>query len=109
MDLGLHLTAAQNAVESGIYTVWERLSTGRLKIVRSLANLRKELRLYRRDEHGHVVKKDDHLCDDLRYLCMSGADVAKPVPVEAAVELDMWGKPVPTGAPRQVGRGTWMG
>jgi phage terminase large subunit-like protein len=84
LDLGLKLDPAENAVESGLYQVWERLSSGRLKVFRSLSNLRKELRLYRRDEKGHIVKKDDHACDALRYLVVSGKDVAKPVPVPKA-------------------------
>ena len=36
-----------------------------------------ELRGYIRDEKGRVVKTDDHGCDAMRYLCMSGKDVAK--------------------------------
>ncbi|MDX1555812.1 MAG: terminase family protein [Xanthomonadales bacterium] len=79
-DLGLRLTAAVNTVEAGIYQVWERLSTGRLKVFSSLANWRKEAKLYRRDEKGNVVKKDDHLMDDTRYLILSGGEVATPVP-----------------------------
>lgn len=80
-DYGLILTTANNAVEAGIYQVWERLSSGRLKVFRSLSNLRKELRLYRRDEKGRIVKVDDHLADCLRYLVASGAEVSLPVPV----------------------------
>ena len=33
--------------------------------------------VYIRDEKGRVVKTDDHACDAMRYLCMSGKDVAK--------------------------------
>jgi len=77
VDLGLHLTEAQNAVEAGLYKVWELLSTGRLKVCRSLSNWRKECRLYRRDERGNIVKKDDHLMDAMRYLVMSGGEVAR--------------------------------
>jgi phage terminase large subunit-like protein len=80
-DLGLELTEAINAVEAGIYDVWERLSTGRLKVCKSLTNWRKEVRLYRRDAKGRIVKQDDHLMDDTRYLILSGGAVAKQVPV----------------------------
>ena len=38
-DLGLHLSPADNAVESGIYDVWERRSTGRLKVSTRPGNL----------------------------------------------------------------------
>jgi len=85
-DLGLKLTEAKNAREAGIYSVWERLSTGRLKVFKSLSNWRKEARLYRRDEKGQVVKVNDHLMDDTRYLILSAKDVAKPVPVEPGPE-----------------------
>jgi phage terminase large subunit-like protein len=79
--LGLRLTPAKNAVEAGLYEVWERLSTGRLKIMRSCLPLIQEMRLYRRDEQGRVVKVNDHLCDALRYRIMSGRSVARAVPV----------------------------
>jgi phage terminase large subunit-like protein len=80
-DLGLDLTEAVNTVEAGLYQVWERLSTGRLKVFRTLSNWVKECRLYHRDEHGTLVKKDDHLMDCTRYLVMSGAEVAQVQPV----------------------------
>lgn len=66
--LGLHLTLADNGVESGLYAVWNRLSTGRLKVFRNLTRFLEEYRLYRRDENGKVVKENDHLMDDMRYL-----------------------------------------
>ncbi|MCW5977738.1 MAG: hypothetical protein KIT09_06655 [Bryobacteraceae bacterium] len=34
-DQGLKLQTADNAVEAGIYRVWERLSAGRLKVLKS--------------------------------------------------------------------------
>lgn len=80
-DLGLKLEPYDNAVEAGIYGVWERLSTGRLKVFRSLSNYRKEHKLYCRDDKGHVVKRDDHLMDCARGLIASGRAIAKPVPV----------------------------
>ena len=88
IEMGLVLAPANNAVESGIYAVWERLSQGRCKIFTSLTHLRKELRVYRRDKRGAIIKVDDHLCDDLRYLIMSGKDIAIPVPVEKVEEPD---------------------
>lgn len=83
-EQGLLLTPADNAVEAGIYAVWERLSTGRLKVFRSLQNWRREHMFYRRDEKGQIVKKDDHLMDDTRYLCMSGLKLAITRPVTMA-------------------------
>lgn len=80
--LGLDLMPADNAVESGIYAVWERLSTGRLKAFRSLGNWFAEYRIYRRDEKGRVVKVNDHLMDCTRYLISSGLDRAMTEPVK---------------------------
>ena len=71
-DLGLSLVPANNAREAGLLEVWQRLSTGRVKIFRTLTNLLGEYRIYRRDEKGQVVKENDHLMDCLRYLCISG-------------------------------------
>lgn len=61
-ELGLDLVEAVNAVEAGLFALWERFSTGRLKIFSNLQNTLKELRLYRRDERGKVVKENDHAC-----------------------------------------------
>lgn len=66
--LGLDLALANNAVESGIYEVWQRFSTGRLKIFASLSNMKSEYRLYRRDEKGRIIKENDHLMDCARYI-----------------------------------------
>ena len=83
-DLGLNLEFAFNGVESGLYEVWQRLSTGRLKVFRSLSNWLMEYRLYRRDEKGQVVKANDHIMDATRYLIMSGLEraITKPKPYE---------------------------
>ena len=72
INLGLSLEVAKNAVEAGIYDVWERLSTGRLKVFRTWQNWQAEYKLYRRDENGNVVKTFDHLMDCTRYLILSG-------------------------------------
>lgn len=82
IDLGLDLEVAFNGVESGIYEVWQRLSTGRLKVFKSMSNWLFEVRLYRRDEKGHIVKTNDHLMDATRYLVMSGLERAKVKPVD---------------------------
>lgn len=79
--LGLNIAAAENAVEAGILAVWERLSTGRLKVFSTCSNWLKEQRLYRRDESGKVVKKGDHLMDATRYLIVSGLRRATVRPV----------------------------
>lgn len=83
-DLGLTLVPADNSRESGIYAVWTRLSTGRIKVFKTLQNWLGEYRVYRRDEKGAVVKENDHLMDDTRYMVMSGIDLARDMPIEEA-------------------------
>jgi hypothetical protein len=80
IDLGLQLTKAENGVEAGLFDVWERLSTGRLKVFRTLQSWFAEYRLYRRDEKGAVVKKDDHLMDATRYFVVSGLPLCLVAP-----------------------------
>lgn len=94
-DLGLDVTPAINARESGIYDVWTALISGKLKVFKSLAAWLAEYRQYRRDEKGQIVKEKDHLMDATRYLVMSGMDVAcvkqviKPQqPQRAAMGMD---------------------
>jgi phage terminase large subunit-like protein len=74
---GLNVENANKAVEAGIYAVWERLSLGKLKIFDNCQALLQEFRLYRRDEKGRIVKKDDHIMDAFRYAVMSAGTLAK--------------------------------
>lgn len=67
IDLGLNLTYADNSVEAGLFEVYRRLTTNRLKIFKSCVKTLEEYRLYRRDEKGKIVKDNDHLMDCLRY------------------------------------------
>ncbi|WP_136678618.1 hypothetical protein [Neptunomonas sp. XY-337] len=78
---GLSLVGADKAVEAGLLEVYERLSTGRLKIFSTLTSTASEYRIYRRDDKGRIVKKNDHLMDALRYLVM-GIEHAITKPVE---------------------------
>ena len=70
---GLKISPAENAVEAGIYAVWERLNSGRLKVFKSCTMLTREMSLYHRDEKGKIVKTNDHLLDGLRYMLMAPA------------------------------------
>jgi phage terminase large subunit-like protein len=83
---GLDLEPAQNAVETGIYEVWQALSTGRLKVFDTCKQWISEFRKYHRDEKGRIVKADDHLLDATRYDWMSGLARSKtePAPASAA-------------------------
>lgn len=85
MALGLSLVSADNAVQTGLYKVWSRLSTGRLKVFKTCLNWLNEYRIYRRDEKGKIVKVDDHLMDATRYLVMTGINLAVMRP------YDEWG------------------
>lgn len=101
--LGLDIEVAFNGVESGLYQVWQRLSTGRMKVFKSCSNWLFEFRLYRRDEKGHIVKANDHLMDSSRYLVMSGIDRAKVKPADHN-ELK-----TPEYGNHSGGDGGWMG
>ena len=72
----LKLYPANKAVEAGIYEVWNRFTSGRLKIFKTCQNLERELMMYHRDEKGKINKTDDHLNDSTRYLCMTGIPLA---------------------------------
>lgn len=82
MDLGLDLVNADNAVEAGLFAVYRRMVSGRLKVFRSCPNWLSEFRLYRRDEKGKIVKERDHLMDAMRYLIMTGLGRAATAPMQ---------------------------
>lgn len=108
IDLGLDLETAFNGVESGLLEIWQRMSSGRLKVFRSLQNWLFEFRLYRRDEHGRVVKSNDHAMDATRYLVMSGIERAKvkPAPKQNGPVDPIFGG---FGSGPGGGSGGWMG
>jgi phage terminase large subunit-like protein len=102
-EQGLELTEAANAVEAGLLETWTRLSTGRLKIFSILQHTLAEIRLYRRDENGKVVKENDHAMDAVRYFVMTGIGIARaPVPLEPPVERAEYTYDFG-------GNGSWMG
>ena len=86
LDLGLDLQFSENAVEAGLFEVWQLLSSGKLKVFESCQHWREEFRLYRRDEKGKVVKERDHLADCTRYLILSGRDRMRALPVKQKPE-----------------------
>lgn len=94
--LGLDIENAVNAREAGIYAVWERLSTGTLKVFSSCQNVFSEYRLYRRNEKGDIVKSNDHLMDALRYCLMSGLERAKVEPLREPQGKEWWSCPPST-------------
>jgi hypothetical protein len=76
-EMGLNICPADNAVEAGLYTVWQMLATGKLKVFRTCIGLLQEIRVYRRDERGKIVKENDHIMDAMRYSIMSGIAIAE--------------------------------
>ena len=74
---GLKLQIAANAIDAGIFQVWDRLQTGRLKIFKSCQQLLREYGMYHRTEEGKINKTNDHLLDSLRYLCMADQSIWK--------------------------------
>lgn len=64
---GLRIKLADKAVDAGIANVFERLTSGRLKIVSTCERLLEEMRTYAYDDKGKIKKEDDHSVDCLRY------------------------------------------
>lgn len=79
---GLLLEKADNSVEAGILRVGQMFESGMLKIFSNLENLLAEIRVYRRDENGKIVKKNDHAVDAMRYFCMTAIDFLTVPPSE---------------------------
>ncbi len=71
---GLMLQLANNAVEAGIYKMYQMFESGTLKVFSNLNNWLAEFRTYQRDLKGKIIKKNDHLMDATRYTILSGLD-----------------------------------
>lgn len=79
VDHGIVTILGQNAVTAGLNRVKERLQTDRLHVTANCPVLLDQFRKYRwstpsrseNDPKEAPVKKDDHLLDALRYVCMS--------------------------------------
>jgi len=83
--LGLNLVTADNSIEVGVFDVWIGLSTGKIKIFRSMAPWFEEFRLYQRDQKGQIVKVNDHLMDCTRYFIRTGQKIAKVMPIQQII------------------------
>lgn len=80
---GINLMMANNKDKEGrIFQVFERLSTGRLKVCSTLKNWFHEYGMYRRDDNGKIVKKNDHLMDATTYLVVHMLDIMEYEPDE---------------------------
>lgn len=80
--LGLDLNLPDKSVETGITDVWDRMTTGKLKVFASCVAWFQEFAMYRRDARGRIVKSNDHIMDATRYLVRSGIARMKRPPVK---------------------------
>jgi hypothetical protein len=78
---GMDIDIADNSVEAGIFKVFDRMCSGRLKVFTTCMAWRNEFRVYRRDQEGKIVKENDHLMDATRYGIMSGISRATREPL----------------------------
>jgi phage terminase large subunit-like protein len=69
--------ADKRSVNKGIYTVLQRMETGKLKIFSTLTKTLTEYRMYARDDNGKVKKGNDHLMDAMRYGVVTGLPIAR--------------------------------
>ena len=76
--LGMRLTMSKRSVEGGIALVRNLINADQLKAFRSCVKFKDEYRTYRRDLKGNPIKKNDHLCDGLRYSVTSGLHYLDP-------------------------------
>jgi hypothetical protein len=80
-DQGLLLMKANNAVHAGLRHCLVEMQQGTLKVFNTLVYFKKEIRLYRRNEKGKIVKENDHALDCMRYLMNTdGAFQPRPIP-----------------------------
>lgn len=95
-DLGMNLVNADKSVETGLYTCWQLLSEGRIKVFKTLTNFMNEIRIYRRDERGKIIKTNDHLMDSFRYSIMTGRNCAITEPAKYDIPAEGF---IPTVSP----------
>lgn len=100
-DFGLRPEAAEHDVDSGINRVAEYFKNNKIKIFKTCKNLIYELERYHWSEERESIfgilkpkpyKKDDHLCDCLRYLVMSRTDKADMNDTENLNPDSAWGR-----------------
>lgn len=104
---GLKLSCADNAVESGLYKVWQYLANGQLKVFKSCSIWFDEFQIYRRDEKGKVVKEKDHLMDATRYGIMTEMEVSD-VPISRKRQVKVEDFPGQRQGSNST-QGAWMG
>lgn len=88
VEEGLDLVKADKRdKEGGILKVGQLFESGQVKIFNTLKNTLSEIRVYRRDEKGEILKKNDHAMDAMRYLLTTGVDyMTTPLDPDEKVE-----------------------
>lgn len=81
-DQGLKIQPADNAIDTGIINIWQKLAFGQLKVFETCQYWLSEYEHYRRDEKGKIVKKNDHAMDATRYFFNSGTGGMKVKPAD---------------------------
>lgn len=61
---------AQKTITAGIMEVYQRLTSGRLKVFSTMRCWLMEFRQYHRNDDGKIAQTPDHLMDDTRYIVM---------------------------------------
>lgn len=89
-EYNLTMASAINSIEPGITTVLDALVTNKLKIFNTCSFTKKEFLLYRRNEKGKPIGAD-HAMDTLRYLMMSGTQIAKSK-AQVMADKRMWNR-----------------
>ena len=96
-DYGIHPRTGENDVEAGINRVGEYFKTDRIKVFNNCTNLIWELNRYHWAKQPESIKgeaqpkpfkKDDHLCDCLRYMIMTRPK-GPEIPIERPQEFSL--------------------
>ena len=69
--------AAKQGKDAKIEKVRTGLAAGKIKVFKTLAKWLEEYRMYHYDDHGKIVKVNDHLMDATQYLIDEGQRYAK--------------------------------
>lgn len=82
---GLHLvkSSANKGVDAGLQDMLDGMHDGTFKVFSTCQKWIKEFRVYRRNDKGVIVKRNDHLLDSSRYFWTDGRQLmrTRPKPV----------------------------
>lgn len=78
--LKLIKSSAQKSVDAGLQDMLDAMNEGRFKVFKTCQKWIKEFRIYRRNDKGQIVKKNDHLLDASRYFWNDGRALMRTRP-----------------------------